>query len=375
LAADGSEMVTTTKLTLTFDKDIDGFSAADITLDAGYTGAVKGTLTTTSTEGVYELAVRGLSEGGSVTVTVSKSLYTITGGPQTVTVYYYTLGMEMANVPGGSFQMGNPDTAIPNSDNERPEHAVTLAGFYMGKHEVTQKQWLTVIGSTIEEQQTLAGSTDDNGKGDNFPIYFVNWFEAIVFCNKLSVMEGFSPAYRIDGSTNPAAWGEVPASVTHNNYTKWNAVTIVPNSTGYRLPTEAQWEYAARGGNGSPGGYTYSGGNTIGDVAWYVGNTSYTPGTAGWGSRAVGTKDSNGLGLHDMSGNVEEWCWDRYGGYSGDDQDNPAGADAGTNRVHRGGYFSADAQSCRSACRSSDNPSTRTGGGIVLGFRVARPLQ
>jgi formylglycine-generating enzyme required for sulfatase activity len=368
LTADSSLTTTTTKLTLTFEKDIDGLSAADITLTAGSTGVVKGSLAKTNTAGVYELFIAGISAGGEVTVTVSKTGYVITGGPKAVAISAF---IKTVWVDGGSFQMGSNT----GNDNETPVHAVTLSGFSIGLHEVTQKQWEAVMGRTIMEQQGLAGSTAiDNGRGNDYPVYCVNWFEAVVFCNKLSMMEGLSPAYRINDSTDPDDWGAVPSSEDDENYAVWNGVTIVEGSAGYRLPTEAQWEYAAKGGDGSPGNYTYSGGNVIDDVAWYTDNTSFSPALPGWGSREAGTKAANGLGLYDMSGNVEEWCWDWYDAYPSAAQDDPAGAEDGTSRVHRGGYFVADAQSCRSTYRSGDDPGSRSGGGIVLGFRVARPL-
>jgi formylglycine-generating enzyme required for sulfatase activity len=188
-------------------------------------------------------------------------------------------------------------------------------------------------------------------------MYYVSWYDALVFCNKLSIAEGLTPAYRINGSTDPAAWGSVPSS---SNST-WNAVEVVNGSTGYRLPTEAQWEYAAKGGNGSPGNYTYAGSNTVGDVAWYSGNSGST-------THAVGTKAPNGLGLYDMSGNVYEWCWDWYGSYSNNAQTDPSGASSGSDRVKRGGYWSHSAKDVRSAGRTYGNR-----GNNLLGFRLARP--
>jgi hypothetical protein len=229
LTADGSDTATTAKLTLTFDKDIAGLSAEDITLDGGSTGAVKGSLTRTGT-GVYELAVAGITAGGSVTVVVSKSGYTITGGAKTVTVYWTP---EMVWVPGGSFEMGK-ELGTAGSGNSTPVHTVTLSAFYMGKYQVTQVQYQAVMGKTIIEQQALATtSTTNYGRGDNYPMYYVSWYDAIVFCNKLSIAEGLTPAYSISGSTNPDDWGDVPTS---SNST-WNAVVVVNGSNGYRLPT------------------------------------------------------------------------------------------------------------------------------------------
>jgi formylglycine-generating enzyme required for sulfatase activity len=368
LTAGGSAKVTTTKLTLTFDKDITGLNAADITLDSGSTGAVKGNLTRTRTTGVYELAVAGITAGGSVSVAVSKSGYTITGksgdtitgSAKTVTVYHYTANIEMVRIPGGSFQMGNPDTSVGNSD-ERPVHTVTLTGFYMGKYPVTQEQYQAEMGALPSLLPKSA-----YGVGDNHPVYYVSWYDAIVFCNKLSIAEGLIPAYRISGSTNPADWGNIPTSLNNT----WNAAEIVSGSSGYRLPTEAQWEYAAKGGNGTPGNYTYSGSDTVGDVAWYSSNSNLM-------SHEIGKKQPNSLGIYDMSGNVWEWCWDWWGNYPNPSiaiaQRDPAGPASGSNRVLRGGSWSYNASDARSVSRIYFIPDLRNAS-ASCGFRVVRPL-
>ena len=220
---------------------------------------------------------------------------------------------ETVYVSGGSFQMGNPDSSVGWGD-ERPVHTVTLTGFYMGKYEVTQAQYEAVIGRTITQQQTLAGEGSTNyGRGNDHPMYFVSWYDALVFCNKLSVAEGFTPAYSIvvndAATTNPAEWGTVPTS----NDPTWNAVTVVAGSTGYRLPTEAQWEYAAKGGpSASNPVNVWAGVNSedaLGNYAWYGSNSERK-------THEVGEKLPNELGIYDMSGNVWEWCWDWYEYYS-----------------------------------------------------------
>jgi formylglycine-generating enzyme required for sulfatase activity len=216
----------------------------------------------------------------------------------------------------------------------------------MGKYPVTQ-----------DEYETVMGTNPSNWKGYNLPVEKVSWYDALVFCNKLSMREGLSPAYSISGSTDPARWGGVPTS---NNAT-WNAVTIVAGSNGCRLPTEAQWEYACRAGT-TTAYNTGAGINT--NTGWYDANS---------GSRThpVGEKPANAYGLYDMHGNVWEWCWDWYGTYPTSSQTDPMGASSGSGRVTRGGSWSHAAQYVRSANRSDATPSNRS---YLNGFRLVRPL-
>jgi len=193
----------------------------------------------------------------------------------------------------------------------------------------------------------------------------VSWYDALVFCNKLSILEGLSPAYSINGETDPTAWGTVPTS---SNAT-WNAVEIVSGSTGYRLPTEAQWEYAAKGGQSASNPYKiYSGSDDANTVAWYSGKTG-TPTNSK--THEVGKLAPNELGQYDMSGNVFEWCWDWYGTYPSTAQTDPMGASSGSNRVSRGGSWNGSAEDVRSAHRDYYSyPGARSRN---LGFRLVRP--
>jgi formylglycine-generating enzyme required for sulfatase activity len=219
-------------------------------------------------------------------------------------------------VDAGTFSMGGNQVRISK-------------GFYMSDHEVTQKEWVDVMGSN-----------PSYFKGDTLSVESVSWYEAIEYCNKRSVKEGLSPAYTVSGT-----------NVT------WNK-----NASGYRLPTEAEWEYAARGGNKSKG-YEYSGSSSVDGAAWYTGNS-------GGKTHPVKTKSANELGVYDMSGNVREWCWDWYGSYGSGAQIDPTGASSGTDRVNRGGSWDDSAANVRSAARGYNTPSYRFS---YRGFRLVRP--
>ena len=256
-------------------------------------------------------------------------------------------------VPGGTFTMGRT-TGSGNSD-ELPTHTVTLNSFYIGKYEVTQSEY-------SQYMQPSYSWTSNYGLGDNYPAYYVSWYAILKYCNLRSMAEGLTPVYSISGSTNPANWGSVPTS---NNST-WNAAICNWNATGYRLPTEAEWEYAARGRTNNPD-YLYSGSNDINAVAWYQGNNSPN------GSKPVGTKAPNGISTYDMSGNVWEWCWDWYSSsyYSSSPSSNPTGPTSGSDRVRRGGSWSSNAYNCRAADRNHGYPN---GSYYGIGFRICRAV-
>ncbi len=248
-------------------------------------------------------------------------------------------GLKFMAVPGGSFHNGTSQVA--------------LSPFWMAATEVTQGQWQAVMGSNPAHASY--------GIGTDHPVNNISWYDALVFCNRLSIKDGRTPVYSIGGSTDPDRWGAVPTS---SNDT-WNGVTMNPNANGYRLPTEAEWEYAARGGEaGARQTVAYAGGNEPGAVAWFSGNS-------GNKTQPVGRKQPNQLGLFDMSGNVWEWCWDWYGGYSTNSLKDPTGAALGTLRVYRGGSFDFSASYCAVSNRLSNDPYFRF---EVVGFRVvSRP--
>ncbi|MCL1812662.1 MAG: SUMF1/EgtB/PvdO family nonheme iron enzyme [Treponema sp.] len=238
----------------------------------------------------------------------------------------------MVWVEGGTFLMGSD----AGYDNEKPVHQVTVKGFYISKYQVTQAEWAAVMGSNPSKF-----------RGDTHPVEMVEWMDVIEFCNKLSIKEGLTPCY----------------SGSKDNITcDWNA-------NGYRLPTEAEWEYAAHGGANTYLKTLFAGSNSVDAVAWYSGNS---------GSRThpVGTKAPNGLGLYDMSGNVWEWCWDCYTSYSSGAQLDPWGmvsSEYGHVHIIRGGSWEDAAQHVRSTLRNdSFTPTMRL---ISIGFRVVRSRQ
>jgi formylglycine-generating enzyme required for sulfatase activity len=259
----------------------------------------------------------------------------------------------MVFVEGGTFQMGS----TTGNSNEQPVHSVTLSSFYIGKYEVTQADWQTVMTGNNNRIHTISDFFTNN---PNHPMQRVSWYDIMVYCNHKSIQEELTPCYAKGGDTNPDNWEIVPTS----SNASWDAITCNWSANGYRLPTEAEWEYAARGGNQSQG-YTYSGSNTIGDVAWLNFNSGNT-------THSVGTKAPNELGIYDMSCNVWEWCWDWYGLYTSSAQTNPTGPTSGLVRLLRSGGFYYDAGFCRVSYRHDFNVPYN--GYEDLGFRISRTI-
>ena len=264
---------------------------------------------------------------------------------------------EFVLIPAGSFQMGSND----GENDNKPVHKVTITKpFYMGKCEVTQAEY--------EKYCSYTGSSRPSssyGDGDNYPAYYVSWYDALVYCNKRSMAEGLTPCYRISNSIDPEYWGDVPTSTWDK---KWEAVECNWNANGYRLPTEAEWEYAARAGDNTVDSLTYSGTsdvNKLRDYAWYYSNSRGS-------THEVGTKNANEFGLYDMSGNVDEWCWNWMAGSynttteSGND---PVGALSGGFHVIRGGGLISNSDFCAVSSRLYDNPFNTS---RSCGFRVVR---
>ncbi|WP_288568003.1 formylglycine-generating enzyme family protein [uncultured Treponema sp.] len=231
---------------------------------------------------------------------------------------------------------------------------VTISDFYICDHEVTQEEYSDVMETN---PSYFNSAPADDEVQENRPVEKISWYDAIVYCNKRSMKEGLTLCYSINGSADPAKWGTVPTSSDGN----WNNVTRDFTANGYRLPTEAEWEYAARGGNGLKGTqYTYPGSDTIDKFAWYTSNS-------GDKTHEVKTKTANGLGLYDMSGNVWEWCWDWYGSISSGTSS--ADSASGSHRCLRGGCWSNLARDAQVAYRNYNSPDYRSN---FFGFRVVR---
>ena len=239
--------------------------------------------------------------------------------PQTETFTVNGVSFTMVTVEGGTFTMGaTPEQGSDAYSDESPTHQVSLSSYCIGQTEVTQALWQTVMNSNPSLCQ-----------GDlNRPVEQVTWEDCQTFISKLNELTGKQ----------------------------------------FRLPTEAEWEFAARGGNKSQG-YKYAGSNTIDDVAWYIDNC-YALGSSSpdYGTHAVATKAPNELGLYDMSGNVWEWCQDWYGSYSSNAQTNPTGSVSGSNHVRRGGSWVCITRYCRVSRRQQSEPSYSS---YNLGLRLA----
>jgi|GEM_PF-2375409 len=250
----------------------------------------------------------------------------------------------MIFVEGGIFRMGSDE----GGEDEVPVRSVFVESFHIGKYEVTQKEW-----------ESLMGSNPSQFKDSMRPVESINWYQAIVYCNKLSLKDGLQICYTLPDGSDPSAAKKIP----HTHSKIWNDMRCDWTASGYRLPTEAEWEYAAKGGKSSQD-YPYSGAEEIGNVAWYSGNSNKK-------TQIVGSKKPNELGIYDMTGNVSEWCWDWYSSsyYTQNDNENPRGTPTGYNRSNRGGTWKSAPWGSRMFKRRSDATISTM---KVLGLRIAR---
>ena len=243
-------------------------------------------------------------------------------------------------VKAGTFVMGAaPDE--PGRSDEEAQHQVEITkNFFISSHEVTQKEWESVMGNGVASQRNKEDSKWKlYGEGADFPMYYISWNDAVEFCNKLSSKNGLTPCYSGSGS----------------------GIKCNFEANGYRLPTEAEWEYASRGGHNGKG-TMYSGSDQFDNVAWQKRNSGNT-------IHPVGQLSPNELGIYDMSGNVYEWCWDIYEPHKTSAVKNPAGAASGDKRIIKGGSWGLGGYNCRSAYRQPFDPVRRS---HSIGMRIVK---
>ncbi len=256
----------------------------------------------------------------------------------------------MVEVPGGTFQMGSNDSTY-----EQPIHSVTLSDFFIDRYEVTFEKWTAVRNWALSHGYSdLPVGSNGYGGTTNHPVTELCWYDEVKWCNARSEMDGLTPVYYTD---------ETHATVYRTGTIDLSDQAVHWSGNGYRLPTEAEWEYAAGGGQLTHG-YTYSGSNDIDAVAWYINNS-------GNHTHPVGTAMANELGLFNFSGTVWEYCWDWSSSYSSASVTDPHGPTSGTMRVLRGGSFFAPSRGVRVTVRGSYTPNGKE---IYGGFRCVQML-
>jgi formylglycine-generating enzyme required for sulfatase activity len=244
----------------------------------------------------------------------------------------------MVDIPSGTFEMGSSDSVLYGRENERPQHIVNISSLVASETEITERQFFDIMTDGIE---AFSGCED-------CAVAFVSFREAVLFCNALSIIDGYEPAYGLNESE----------------------ILFFIDTNGYRLPTEAEWEYLCRAGSGND--FTNGDISVCCDqldenldlVAWYGYNANEAV-------NIVATKEANTFGLYDTHGNVREWCWDWMGDYSEEEQSDPTGPETGTDKIVRGGSWNSGANACQSAYRTSMNAQLND---FETGFRIVRSI-
>ena len=247
--------------------------------------------------------------------------------------------------------------------------SITIPNLFVCDHEVTQEEYKLIMGTNPSYWNGLAGRETPEGENqEKRPVEQVSWYAAIVYCNKLSIALGYDPCYAIAGKTNPVEWGEIP---TESN-DAWNNVTCDFEKSGFRLPKEAEWEYVARGGSAGIAGTqtVYSGSDNYDDVAWCKYNSGDNNTDENRKLHEVKKKNANALEIYDMSGNVSEWCWDRWTNPLANP--NPS---YGPKHVTRGGNYDYDAGTSQINTRSEYLSMDAFAKDKLIGFRVVRTAQ
>ncbi len=291
----------------------------------------------------------------------TQKVYTVTVTRLTTLDYTSPNIGTLIYVPAGTFQRDATETNLS-----------TVSAFRMSKYEITRAQWVAVTGWADPSYVTYSSGTSD-------PVQMVNWYDAIAFCNKLSLLEGLTPVYAVSGvDFATLTYAQIPTATNAD----WNAATANWSADGYRLPTEMEWMWAAMGADlANPGAVNTTGwakafagstgSNLIGDYAVFGSSGSETGRTTTQRSNPVGSKLANELGFHDLSGNIWEWAWDWYAAsYPSGTLTDFRGPASGTDRVVRGGGWGGNASYCTVAYRSYSGPYFRFNS---MGFRVVRP--